>query len=76
MQYLEKAASIYVANARANTEKLKQVELLIFILTLVTLCFEALFIFKPANKKSPNTQEIIRQKIAQTPLSNQVLMPL
>lgn len=63
LQHLEKAASIYVANAEANTEKLKQVELLIFILTLVTLGFEALFIFKPANKKiTEDTQEIIRQK--------------
>lgn len=63
LQHLEKAASIYVARAELNTKKLKQVELLIFIFTLVTLVFEALFIFRPANRKIiKDTQEIIKQK--------------
>ncbi|MDD2384370.1 MAG: PAS domain-containing sensor histidine kinase [Sulfurospirillaceae bacterium] len=60
---LEKATSIYVSITEANTRNLKQLELLIFILTLVTLVFEALFIFRPANNTIiKDTQEIIKQK--------------
>lgn len=60
---LEKATAVYVAITEANTRNLKQLELLIFILTLVTLVFEALFIFRPANRTIiKDTQEIIRQK--------------
>ncbi|MDD3462587.1 MAG: PAS domain-containing sensor histidine kinase [Sulfurospirillaceae bacterium] len=60
---LNKCASVYVANAEANTIKLKQVELLIFLLTLLTLVFEAIFIFRPANIKiTKDTKEIVKQK--------------
>ena len=63
LQYLEQAASIYVSTTESNTKKLKQVELLIFLLTLVTLLFEAIFIFRPANRKIiKDTKEIIKQK--------------
>lgn len=60
---LEIATSIYVSSTEANTKYLKRVEFLIFLLTLVTLVFEAFFIFRPANKKIiKDTEEIIRQK--------------
>jgi len=59
---LDLATSIYVATTEANTRELKNVELFIFIFTLFTLFFEAIFIFRPANRKiSEVTQEIIRQ---------------
>jgi len=56
---LDKATSVYVKEAEANTKKLKKVELYIFILTLLTLFFEALFIFKPANKQIIDDTKII-----------------
>ena len=60
---LDFATSIYVHTTESNTEKLKNVEFFIFLFTLATLFFEALFIFRPANKKIiETTNEIIRQK--------------
>lgn len=60
---LDLATSIYVRTTEANTENLKNVEFFIFLFTLATLFFEALFIFRPANKKIiETTNEIIRQK--------------
>lgn len=60
---LEKAVRVYLEEAEANTEKLKRVELYILMLTLSTLLFEALFIFKPANRTiNKNTEEITREK--------------
>ena len=60
---LDLATSIYVRTTEANTENLKNVEFFIFLFTLATLFFEALFIFRPANKKiTETTNEIIRQK--------------
>ncbi len=56
---LDKATSIYVKEAEANANKLKKVELYIFILTLLTLFFEALFIFRPANKQIVDDTRII-----------------
>ena len=47
---LDKVAQIYIENAQKSTNKLKQVEFYIFLLTLLTLIFEALFIFWPATK--------------------------
>lgn len=60
---LDKAVAIYLKEAHANTKKLKQVELLILVMTLTTLIFEALFIFMPANKSiKKKTKELIREK--------------
>lgn len=60
---LDLATSLYVKTTESNTVLLKNVELYIFIFTLTTLFFEALFIFRPANKKIIEvTREIVRQK--------------
>ena len=60
---LDKAVALYVETTEANTQKLQQVEFFIFILTLVTLFFEAIFIFRPANIQiMKDTEEIIREK--------------
>jgi PAS domain S-box-containing protein len=60
---LDLATSLYVKTTEGNTILLKNVELFIFIFTLITLFFEALFIFRPANKKITEvTREIVRQK--------------
>lgn len=60
---LEKAVSIYLKEAQANTNKLQKIEFFILILTLTTLLFEALFIFMPANKRiNKRTNELIREK--------------
>jgi len=62
LENLDLATSIYVATTESNTILLKNVEFFIFIFTLVTLFFEAIFIFRPANRKiSEVTKEIIRQ---------------
>ncbi|WP_263831668.1 PAS domain S-box protein [Sulfurospirillum oryzae] len=59
---LDLATSIYVATTESNTIKLKNVEFFIFIFTLVTLFFEAIFIFRPATKKITEvTKELIKQ---------------
>ena len=63
LQDLDKAVSVYVKEAEENTNKLKKVELYIFLLTLLTLFFEALFIFRPANKQIiDDTRIITKQK--------------
>ncbi len=60
---LDKAVAIYLQEAQANTKKLKQVELLILVMTLATLLFEAIFIFMPANENiNKKTKELIREK--------------
>jgi len=60
---LDKAVGIYLKEAQANTEKLKQIELLILVMTLTTLLFEALFIFMPANRSiNRKTKELEREK--------------
>ena len=60
---LDKATSAYVKEAQDNTNLLKRVELLIFILTIITLILEALFIFRPANRQIiEDTKIITKQK--------------
>ena len=60
---LDKAVAVYLKEANANTKKLKQVELLILVMTLTTLIFEALFIFMPANRSiKKKTKDLIREK--------------
>ena len=62
LENLDLATAIYVANTESNTTKLKNVELFIFIFTLLTLFFEAIFIFKPATRKIAEvTEELIKQ---------------
>ena len=60
---LDKAINLYLLEARQNTDKLKQVELFIFIFTLFTLFFEAIFIFMPANRRiKQDTKDLTAQK--------------
>ncbi len=60
---LDKAVNLYLLEARQNTDKLKQVEFFIFIFTLFTLFFEAIFIFMPANRRiKQDTKELTAQK--------------
>ena len=60
---LEQAVLVYLKEAQANTRKLQQVETYILVFTLITLLFEALFIFMPANKKiNKRTNDLIREK--------------
>lgn len=60
---LEKAVSVYLKEAQSNTKKLQQVETYILFFTLITLLFEALFIFMPANKRiNKRTNDLIREK--------------
>ncbi|WP_044416023.1 PAS domain-containing sensor histidine kinase [Halarcobacter anaerophilus] len=60
---LEKAVLVYLKEAQENTNKLQQIESYILIFTLITLFFEALFIFMPANRKINNrTNELIKEK--------------
>lgn len=62
LENLDLATAIYVANTESNTTKLKNVELFIFIFTLLTLFFEAIFIFRPATRKIAEvTEELIKQ---------------
>ena len=63
MQDLGRAVDQYLTESDRNTRRLKQVELLIFLSTLVTLFFEALLIFMPANRRIRQyTRELISQK--------------
>ena len=63
MEDLGKAADLYLQESNRNTRRLKQVEWLIFLSTLVTLFFEALFIFMPANRRIKQyTKDLIAQK--------------
>lgn len=60
---LEKAVLIYLKEAQENTRKVQKVEIYILIMTILTLIFEALFIFMPANKNiNKRTNELIREK--------------
>jgi len=60
---IEKAVKVYLEEAQAYTEKLKKVEFYILISTLLTLLFEALFIFMPANRSiNKKTKEITKEK--------------
>ncbi len=60
---LEKAVKVYIKEAEANTRKVQQVETFIMVCTLITLLFEALFIFMPANRKiNKRTNDLIREK--------------
>jgi PAS domain S-box-containing protein len=56
---LDRATLIYVKEAQNNTNTLKRVELFIFILTIITLILEALFIFRPANRQIVEDRKII-----------------
>jgi len=56
---LDKATSAYVKEAQNNSDMLKRVELLIFILTIITLILEAFFIFRPANRQIIEDTKII-----------------
>ncbi len=63
LEDLDLATAIYVKAMDSNTKTLQHVELFIFLFTLVTLLFEAFFIFKPANKQIiDDTKEIMKQK--------------
>lgn len=60
---LEKAVILYLEEAQNNTKKVQKVETYILIMTLLTLLFEALFIFMPANKRiKKRTNDLIREK--------------
>ncbi len=60
---LDKAVSIYQKVSETKTQRLKKVEFYIFVLTLVTLFFEALFIFMPANRSiNRKTWELMAEK--------------
>lgn len=63
LKELDKAVNLYLLEARENTQKLKQVEFFIFIFTLFTLFFEAIFIFMPANRRiKQDTKDLTAQK--------------
>jgi len=60
---LDNTVLLYLDEAKKHTENLRQVEFYIFFLTLITLFFEAIFIFRPANKKiNKKTEELIKEK--------------
>ena len=63
LTYLQKAVTVYLKEAQANTQKLQQIETYILFFTLATLFFEALLIFRPLNKKiNKRTNDLIREK--------------
>jgi PAS domain S-box-containing protein len=60
---LDSTVLLYLDEAKKHIEQLKKVEFYIFLMTLTTLFFEALFIFRPANRKIANkTNELIKEK--------------
>jgi len=60
---LDRAVSLYQKEAEQRTQHLKQNELYIMLLTLLTLLLEALFIFRPANRSIQKyTNALIREK--------------
>lgn len=60
---LDLATSSYIKATEQSISNLQNVELFIFLFTLLTLFFEALLIFKPATKKITQiTKETLRQK--------------
>ena len=63
LEALDKASKIYRREAKDSTLRLKNVEFYIFLLTIITLIFEALFIFRPANRQIINkTKELTLEK--------------
>jgi len=60
---LDTVAQVYVKNAENSTNNLKKVEFYIYILTLTTLIFEALFIFLPITKRIK--EEKLKDKVLQ-----------
>ena len=59
----DKTVNLYLNEAKEHIDTLKRVELFIFLLTLTTLLFEALFIFRPANKNiNHKTEELTKEK--------------
>jgi len=63
MDDLGKAVELYLVESDKNTRTLKKVELIIFLSTLITLFFEALLIFMPANRQIKQyTKDLIAQK--------------
>ncbi len=63
MDDLGKAVELYLAVSDENTRMLKKVEFIIFLSTLITLFFEALLIFMPANRRMKQyTKDILSQK--------------
>ena len=63
LKELDKAVAVYLKEANENTKKLKKVELIILVMTLITLIFEALFIFMPANRSiNRKTKALTREK--------------
>ena len=63
LQDLDKAAKIQVKNSENSTKYLETVELNIYLLTLITLFFEAIFIFLPVSKKMK--EQKLKDKIMQ-----------
>ncbi len=60
---LDKVVFLYLEQSKVDTKKLKEFELYIFLLTLLTLLFEAVLIFRPANKNIiRKTQELTEEK--------------
>jgi len=60
---LDNAVSIYQKDTELKTKNLQTNELYILLLTLTTLLFEALFIFRPANNSAnKKTKELKSQK--------------
>ena len=60
---LDSAVSIYQKNNELKTKKLKNNELFIVLFIMLTLLFEALLIFRPANNSvKRNTKELKSQK--------------
>lgn len=63
LQELDLATSLYINTTEDSIVNLQNVELFIFLFTLLTLIFEALFIFRPATKRIiETTNEALRQK--------------
>jgi len=63
LQDLDKAAKIQVKNSENSTKYLERVELNIYLLTLLTLFLEAIFIFLPVSKKMK--EEKLKDRILQ-----------
>jgi len=60
---LDRAVTVYQQETELKTKKLKTTEFFIILFILMTLVFEALFIFRPANNSvKRKTKELKRQK--------------
>jgi len=63
LKYLDYAVSIYQEEAELRIQNLYKYELFILVLTLLTLTFEALFIFRPVDKSVKKyTKALIAEK--------------